>query len=191
MCISSIPWLWKQFHQARHVYTTHSISDQACNDFENNGTCVKQCPQARIYDPDLFRVVPNPNARLAAGDLCVLQCPSEWSCGATWFLSELYWRHTSLNPAHFSSSPLCPSCFFLFLWSPLSPLFVFFAMFPSSHSSPLLTLLLFLPLFCSILLTHTEGLFELGGNCLLHCPENYFSRGGQCIPCAGPCPTGN
>ena len=55
---------------------------QACNNFENNGTCVTQCPPAMIYDPELFRVVPNPNARLAAGDFCVLQCPGEqpdWS----------------------------------------------------------------------------------------------------------------
>ena len=152
MCISSIPWLWKQFHQARHVYTTHSISDQACNDFENNGTCVKQCPQARIYDPDLFRVVPNPNARLAAGDLCVLQCPSESSYGATWFLSELYWRHISLNPAHLSSSPLYPSCLLslppISLVPPLTLLFFNISVFqfsPFLPHSPLPPSLLFHP----------------------------------------------
>ena len=36
-----------------------------------------QCPPARIYDPNLFRVVPNPDFRLAAGDFCVLECPGE------------------------------------------------------------------------------------------------------------------
>ena len=59
-----------------------SLSLQACNDFGNNGTCVTQCPPSRIYDPNLFRLVPNPDFRLAAGDLCVLQCPGEqcdWS----------------------------------------------------------------------------------------------------------------
>jgi len=53
---------------------------QACNDFQNNGTCVTQCPPAMIYDPDLFQIVPNPDYRLAAGDLCVEQCPSEQVC---------------------------------------------------------------------------------------------------------------
>ena len=36
-----------------------------------------QCPPPRIYDPNLFRVVPNPDFHLAAGDLCVLECPGE------------------------------------------------------------------------------------------------------------------
>ena len=53
---------------------------QACNDFQNNGTCVTQCPPAMIYDPDLFQIVPNPDYRLAAGDLCVEQCPGEKVC---------------------------------------------------------------------------------------------------------------
>ena len=50
-----------------------------------------QCPPARIYDPNLFRVVPNPDFRLAAGDLCVLECPGEqcdWSvCGGNCVVS--------------------------------------------------------------------------------------------------------
>ena len=50
---------------------------QACKDFDNNGTCVTQCPPASIYDPNLFRLVPNPNHRLSAGALCVVECPSE------------------------------------------------------------------------------------------------------------------
>ena len=53
---------------------------QACNDFRNNGTCVAQCPPAIIYNPDLFRIMPNPNYRLAAGHLCVEQCPGEQVC---------------------------------------------------------------------------------------------------------------
>ena len=51
---------------------------QACKDFENNGTCVTQCPPPIIYDPNLFQLVPNPDHRLAAGDLCVEECPREF-----------------------------------------------------------------------------------------------------------------
>ena len=50
---------------------------QACKDFDNNGTCVTQCPPENVYDPDLFRLVPNPDFRLAAGDLCVEECPGQ------------------------------------------------------------------------------------------------------------------
>ena len=74
-----------------------SLSLQACNDFGNNGTCVTQCPPARIYDPNLFRVVPNPDFRLAAGDLCVLQCPGEqcdWSV-TVWSVCTLVCRDCS------------------------------------------------------------------------------------------------
>ena len=126
---------------------------QACNNFENNGTCVTQCPPAEVYDPNLFRTVPNPNTRLAAGDLCVLQCPGEqhdWiACtkGSLWALLS-----SSISLSVFPPSSYFPLCSFFFFW--------------------------------------LEGLFELSGNCLLRCPENYFSREGQCIPCDGPCPTG-
>lgn len=47
----------------------------ACKQFGNNGTCVTQCPPEVVYDPDLFQLVPNPEFRLAAGDLCVEECP--------------------------------------------------------------------------------------------------------------------
>ena len=48
---------------------------QACKNFDNNGTCVTQCPPATVYDPNLFRLVLNPGHRLSAGDLCVVECP--------------------------------------------------------------------------------------------------------------------
>ena len=61
-------------------------------------------------------------------------------------------------------------------------------------------ILLFLPLLPShapshvpsplISPSHTAGLVEFSGYCILRCPENYFSREGQCIACDGPCPTG-
>ena len=50
---------------------------QACKYFENSGICVTQCPPATLYDPNLLQVAPNPNYRLAAGDICVLRCPGE------------------------------------------------------------------------------------------------------------------
>ena len=56
--------------------------------------CVTQCPPARIYDPNLFRVVPNPDFRLAAGDLCVLECPGEqcdWSVSG--LVIFLFWAN--------------------------------------------------------------------------------------------------
>ena len=129
---------------------------QACNNFENNGTCVIQCPPAEVYDPNLFQTVPNTNARLAAGDLCVLQCPGE--------------QQVVQRPYSYVSTHTFPFSF-------------------SRLSLPLHTLRLChfsLPLLSSLL----EGLFELSGNCLLRCPDNYFSRGGQCIFCDGACPTG-
>ncbi len=36
----------------------------------------------------------------------------------------------------------------------------------------------------------TDGLFELGGSCLLRCPDGFFSEGGKCFSCDGPCPIG-
>ncbi|XP_064389307.1 epidermal growth factor receptor-like isoform X3 [Halichondria panicea] len=47
----------------------------ACKNFDNNGTCVTQCPPEVIYDRNLFRVVPNPDYRLSLGNLCVEECP--------------------------------------------------------------------------------------------------------------------
>ena len=86
---------------------------QACNNFENNGTCVTQCPPAEVYDPNLFRTVPNPNARLAAGDLCVLQCPGEQhdqiACtkGSLWAFG--YYLPLSLSFSSLPSLALFPS----------------------------------------------------------------------------------
>ena len=75
---------------------------QACNDFQNNGTCVTQCPPAMIYDPALFQIVPNPDYRLAAGDLCVEQCPGERACMFTPFSpvgrEDLRWFGQTLHP---------------------------------------------------------------------------------------------
>ena len=45
-------------------------------------------------------------------------------------------------------------------------------------------------LMLSLPLSLPEDLFELSGSCLLRCPENFFSEGGRCIPCDGPCPRG-
>ncbi len=47
---------------------------KACKNFDNNGTCVTQCPPEVIYDRNLFRVVPNPDYRLSLGNLCVEEC---------------------------------------------------------------------------------------------------------------------
>ncbi len=55
----------------------HSPLLQACNQFENNGTCVTACPPEVIYNPDTFQLEDNPDYRLAAGDLCVEECPGE------------------------------------------------------------------------------------------------------------------
>ncbi len=55
----------------------HSPLLQACNQFENNGTCVTACAPEVIYNPDTFQLEDNPDYSLAAGDLCVEECPGE------------------------------------------------------------------------------------------------------------------
>ena len=75
----------------------------------------------------------------------------------------------SLSPFLYISNILLslPHPFFL-----LSLSLLFF--FHSPHTTPL----------------YLEGLFEFGGYCVRRCPQNYFSREGQCIPCDEPCPRG-
>ena len=55
---------------------------KACKNFDNNGTCVTQCPPEVIYDRNLFRVVPNPDYRLSLGNLCVEECSCK--CDTVW-----------------------------------------------------------------------------------------------------------
>lgn len=50
---------------------------QACRNFNNSGSCVRQCPQTIIYNKHTFKLEPNPNAKYQYGSICVAQCPSE------------------------------------------------------------------------------------------------------------------
>ena len=53
-------------------------SFQACKQFNNNGTCLDACPPENIYNSALQRLEENPDHRVAAGFLCLRECPSEW-----------------------------------------------------------------------------------------------------------------
>ena len=79
-----------------------------------------------IYDPDLFQIVPNPDYRLAAGDLCVERCPGEQVCLHT-MRKVLKQNHTMVcwikqfPAAGVSSPPVhCKKCKvnLIKLWSP-------------------------------------------------------------------------
>uniref|UniRef100_A0A673D0P9 Receptor protein-tyrosine kinase n=1 Tax=Sphaeramia orbicularis TaxID=375764 RepID=A0A673D0P9_9TELE len=47
----------------------------ACRNFNNSGPCVRQCPQALLYNKNTFKMEPNPNAKYQYGSICVAQCP--------------------------------------------------------------------------------------------------------------------
>ncbi|XP_046377160.1 epidermal growth factor receptor-like isoform X2 [Haliotis rufescens] len=47
----------------------------ACRNFNNDGACEPYCPPQHIYDPNLYKLVKNPNARFTYGSLCVSKCP--------------------------------------------------------------------------------------------------------------------
>lgn len=48
----------------------------ACRNFNNSGSCVRQCPQALLYNKNTFKMEPNPNAKYQYGSICVAECPS-------------------------------------------------------------------------------------------------------------------
>ena len=50
---------------------------QACNNFDNDGTCVADCPPRLVYDPDTASFETNDDFRFHSGSLCVESCPSE------------------------------------------------------------------------------------------------------------------
>nr|XP_006813566.1 PREDICTED: receptor tyrosine-protein kinase erbB-4-like [Saccoglossus kowalevskii] len=52
-----------------------SLDCLACRLFEDDGACVKECPDPFIYDSITFQNVPNPNAKYAYGSKCVKECP--------------------------------------------------------------------------------------------------------------------
>ncbi|CAL1608952.1 unnamed protein product [Knipowitschia caucasica] len=49
----------------------------ACRRFNNSGSCVRECPQALLYNKNTFRMEANPNAKYQYGSICVAQCPSK------------------------------------------------------------------------------------------------------------------
>ncbi|KAJ0023764.1 hypothetical protein NQD34_003663 [Periophthalmus magnuspinnatus] len=48
----------------------------ACRRFNNSGSCVRECPQALLYNKNTFRMEANPNAKYQYGSICVAQCPT-------------------------------------------------------------------------------------------------------------------
>lgn len=54
---------------------TSLLPVQACQDFNDNGTCKDTCPPLTIYNPKTHQVVNNPNAKFTFGATCVKACP--------------------------------------------------------------------------------------------------------------------
>ena len=52
---------------------------QACVNFNNNGTCVTECPPRKVYNPDTEQFENNDDFRFHSGSLCVDTCPSKYS----------------------------------------------------------------------------------------------------------------
>ncbi|XP_057684332.1 receptor tyrosine-protein kinase erbB-3b [Corythoichthys intestinalis] len=50
----------------------------ACRHFNDSGACVPQCPQALIYNKQMFQMETNPNAKYQYGSICVSQCPTHF-----------------------------------------------------------------------------------------------------------------
>ncbi|XP_072308832.1 receptor tyrosine-protein kinase erbB-3a [Eucyclogobius newberryi] len=48
----------------------------ACRRFNNLGSCVRECPQALLYNKNTFRMEDNPNVKYQYGSICVSQCPT-------------------------------------------------------------------------------------------------------------------
>ena len=50
---------------------------QACENFNNNGTCVADCPPRVVYNQKTESLEDNDDFRFHSGSLCVESCPSE------------------------------------------------------------------------------------------------------------------
>jgi len=52
---------------------------QTCENFDNNGTCVTNCPPREVYNPETESFQNNDNFRFHYGALCVESCPGKCS----------------------------------------------------------------------------------------------------------------
>ena len=52
---------------------------QACENFDNNGTCVTNCPPREVYNPGTETFENSDDFRFHSGSLCVESCPSKCS----------------------------------------------------------------------------------------------------------------
>jgi len=50
---------------------------QACENFNNNGTCVTNCPPRQIYNPETESFESNENFKFHSSSFCVESCPSK------------------------------------------------------------------------------------------------------------------
>jgi len=72
---------------------------QACTNFNNNGTCVTDCPPRKVYNSGIEQFENNVDFRFHSGSLCVESCPSKYSksCNNTTYVSQVL----GLNKEHF------------------------------------------------------------------------------------------
>ncbi|KAM3860320.1 LOW QUALITY PROTEIN: melanoma receptor tyrosine-protein kinase-like [Diretmus argenteus] len=50
----------------------------ACRKFNDEGTCIDNCPPLMLYDPNTHQLVSNPKAKFTFGATCVTSCPHNY-----------------------------------------------------------------------------------------------------------------
>ena len=57
---------------------TMYVTLQACENFDNNGTCVTNCPPREVYNHETETFENNDDFRFHSGSLCIESCPSKF-----------------------------------------------------------------------------------------------------------------